>query len=225
MIVSTDTSIGIQCSKCGELQFNTLSAFSFSHFSKKNFYCSCGAPLLTVTNNKRGNFSIEYPCIYCGQSHYILARRGFIWGNEILELACSEKKLPIGYIGPRKEVISSCQEIKNSFVKFASELVKDEGSESEFENFLVVYAVMERLCKLVERDLLGCRCGNSNLAVEILHDRIELICEKCSAVGVINTNNNDILSIIDSMGMIFLEENMSWFINDSYNDQHLVKNK
>ncbi len=106
MIVSTDTTIGIQCSKCGEVQFRTLSVFSFSHFNKESHCCSCGAPLITLTSFERGNFRIEYPCIYCGESHYILAKRNTIWGEELLQLACREKEIPIGYIGPRLKVVA-----------------------------------------------------------------------------------------------------------------------
>lgn len=224
MIVSTTTTIGIQCSKCGELQFRTLTVFAFSHFNKESYCCSCGAPLLTLTSFERGNFSIEYPCIYCGESHYIFAKRGLIWGEDLLQLACKEKEIPIGYIGPRFKVMNSCQEIRKTFIQLASELVNDEET-FEFDNFFVVYAVMEKLGKMVERSQLGCRCGNHNLAVEILTDRIEIVCELCQAKGIIYTDNKEILRILDSIGSIFLEENMTWFLNDSYLSHNLVKNK
>lgn len=224
MIVSTDTTIGIQCSKCGEVQFRTLSVFCFSHFNQESHCCSCGAPLITLTSFERGNFRIEYPCIYCGESHYILAKRNTIWGEELLQLACREKEIPIGYIGPRLKVASACQEIKKTFIQLASELVNDEET-SEFDNFFVVYAVMEKLGKMVEHRQLGCRCGNHNLAVEILADRIEIVCESCQAVGLIYTDNKEILRILDSIGSIFLEENKTWSLNDSYQGQNLVKNK
>lgn len=225
MIVPTITTIGIQCSKCGELQFRNLSLFAFSHFNKESFCCACGAPLITLTSFEQGKFSIEYPCIYCGESHFILAPRSLIWGEELLPLVCSEKELPIGYIGPELKVVISCQDIKKTFVRLASELVNDEEAEGEFDNFFVVYAVMEKLGKMVEREQLGCRCGNNNLSVEILTDRIELVCETCQAAGIIYTNNKEILRILDGMRTIFLEENMTWFLNDPYQGHNLVKNK
>ena len=223
MIVSTITTLGIQCSKCGEMQFRTLSMFGFSHFNKENYYCSCGALFMTITSFERGVYSIEYPCIYCGDSHYIATKRGKIWGEDILQLGCSDKGLPIGYIGPRQQVINCCRGIKKEFVQFAYQLVNDEEKEPEFDIFFIVYAVMEKLGKMVERGQLGCRCGNKNLAVEILPDRIELICEACRAVGIIYTDNKEILHIIDGMGSISLEENMTWLLNDSDKGHHLLK--
>jgi hypothetical protein len=108
-------------------------------------------------------------------------RRELLWGDKLLELSCTAKELPVGYIGPQNQVVGSCQELKKTFVQVASELVKDEETEAEFENFFVVYAVMEKLSQMVERNQLGCRCGNHNLVVEILSYRIELICETCKA--------------------------------------------
>lgn len=214
MIVSAVVTVGIQCSKCGELQFVSLSAFAFSHFNQESFSCACGAALLTITSIERRNFSIEYPCIYCGESHYILTKRNTIWGEELLKLACNDKDLPIGYIGHKQEVTNSCQEIKSNFVKLASQLVNDGENEIEFDNFFIVYAIMERISKMVEREQLSCRCGNKNLSVEILSDKIEIVCQSCYAIGTIYTDNNEILRIIDSMGSIFLEDNMTWSPND-----------
>lgn len=225
MIVSTNTAIGIQCSKCGELQYRTLSAFAFSHFHKESFCCACGAPLLTMTNIEKGNFSIEYPCIYCGESHFMLAKRNLIWGEELLQLVCSEKELPVGYIGPRIKVVDSSQEIKKTFVKLASELVNDEGIDAEFDNFYVVYTVMEKLGKMVERRKLGCKCGNNSLVVEILPDYVELVCESCRSAGIIYTDNKEILNILDETGSIYLEENKRLFLNDSFINHNLVKNE
>lgn len=155
----------------------------------------------------------------------MLAKRDFIWSDKLLSLSCSEKELPIGYIGPDQQVIPLCEEIKKTFVQVASELVSDEEQEGEFDNFFIVYAVMEKISKMVERQMIGCRCGYNKLSVEILPDRIELECQNCHGVGVIYTDNKDILHILESMGSIYLEENMTWFLNGSYNDQNLVRNK
>lgn len=225
MIIPAVSSIGIQCSKCGQLQFRSLSAFSFSHFGRESFACACGAPLVTLSSFERGSYKIDYPCIYCGNVHSLLTKRKLIWGEELIQLTCKEKDLPIGYIGPENLVTASCQEIKKLFVQLASELVNDEEIETEFDNFFIVYAVMEKLSKMVERGQLGCCCGNNNLSVEILGDRIELVCQNCHAVGTIYTDNKDILRIIDGMGVIFLEENMTWFLNSPYKGGNLVKNK
>ncbi|HHV64436.1 MAG TPA: hypothetical protein GXX46_05125 [Peptococcaceae bacterium] len=225
MIIPTVATIGIQCAQCGELQFRTLSVFAHSHFNKESYCGACGAPLTTLTTYARGRYCLEYPCIYCGETHYIVVKREVMRRESLLELSCPAKELPVGYVGTQNEVVNACQDLKRTFVQVASELVKDEESEAEFENFYVVYAVMEKLSQMVERGQLGCRCGNHNLVVEILSDRIELSCGNCQALGVIHTDNKDILRILDRMVSIFLEESKTWFLLDSYPGHNLVKNK
>ena len=221
MIVPTITTLGIQCSKCGELQFRAFSLFTFSHFTKESYYCSCGALLLTITHIDKKTYSIEYPCIYCGESHFLLTKGSELWSEDILSLLCSNQELPIGYFGPKALVVNRCQEIKKKFVQLVCQLVNDEDKESEFDIFFVIYAVMEKLSRMVDQGKLGCRCGNKNLAVEILPDRIELACESCDALGIIHTNNKSILYTLDNMGCIYLEENMTLFINDTLENWHL----
>lgn len=214
MIILTDTMVGVQCSKCGELHFRTLSRFAFSHFNKEYFSCSCGAPLLTILKIEDSKFRIEYPCIYCGKTHQIVAKRSAVWGEDVLKLECQVKKLPIGYIGKRNSITGLCQEMKQGFVQFASQLVNDEEPDNDFEYFFIIYALMEKIGKMAEADLLGCKCGNNNLAVEILPEGIEIICEKCHAVGMISAADKEILSKIDHMAAISLEENMTTLINN-----------
>jgi len=216
MIIPAVTNLVIQCSKCGELQFRAPSLFNFSHFNKESYFCNCGGLLLTITHFNKQIFNIEYPCIYCGKHHFMATKRNVLWSDNILRLRCSDKKLAIGYIGPKSLIDNCCQEIKKNFLRFACQLVNDKEKEFEFEVFFVVYAVMEKLSKMVDQGKLGCRCGNKNLAVEILADRIELACERCNALGVIQTDRKDILYILDNLGSICLEENMTLKISDTY---------
>lgn len=215
MIVPTITTIGIQCSKCGQLQFWTFSVFVLSHLSKESYYCTCGACIMTINGKIRGYLEIEYPCIYCGHEHTLRARKTLARGESLLELVCKEKGLLIGYIGPQKEVDNSCREMKQNFFEFASQLVND-LKPAEFDNFFIVYAIMERIGKMVEGGRFGCQCDSDNLAVDILPDRIEFLCEDCGAKVIIRTDDKEILHIIDSMGAVFFEENVTRILNDSY---------
>lgn len=224
MIVPTTTTLGIQCSKCGELQFRAISLFTFSRFQKESFYCVCGAHIATLTQLEKGIFNIEYPCIYCGDTHSLITNRCFIRKKEILPLKCSAKNNLIGHLGPKDQVVNCCQDMKKNFVQFVCQLVNDEDKEPEFDIFFNVYGVMEKLGKMVERGLLGCRCGNKSLAVEILPDRIELNCDQCGALGIIYTDRKDILRTLDDLRSISLQENSVWVINDAFEDLHLQKN-
>ncbi|MGI5902140.1 MAG: hypothetical protein ACOX7U_06665 [Desulfitobacteriia bacterium] len=224
MMVSTMTTLVIQCSKCGKLQLKTLSLFHISQRDGESYCCECQTPLLKFTSFQRKICSLKYPCIYCGNSHRITVKRSKVWGEEVLPLVCLSKGLTVGCLGPRQEAEDIYQDLKKEFVQFLYQLVKDEEDSAEFDVFFVVYAIMEKLSKMVGSGKLGCRCGNDFLKVEIMPDRIELLCEKCRAAGIIHTDNKDILRIIDDMGSIFLEESTTWFLNDVFRNQNLQKN-
>ncbi|NLP43329.1 MAG: hypothetical protein GX351_01760 [Peptococcaceae bacterium] len=225
MIVSAIKTIGIQCSNCGELQLKTLSIFELSHFNEKSICRCCGASLVTLTVNERGYYTIQYPCIYCGESHFMVVKKDLIWGEKPLQLICKTENTPIGYIGSKQFVENSCQEIMKRFIQLVSQLLNEEEPDAEFDNFFVVYAVMEMLGKMAQTGRLGCKCGNNNLAVEIMSDCIEIKCSACRASGLIYTDNKEILRIINNMGTIFLEEDTTVLISDHYETNVLVKNK
>ncbi|AFV03925.1 hypothetical protein UNSWDHB_2781 [Dehalobacter sp. UNSWDHB] len=221
MIIQAVSTIGMLCSHCGKLQLKTLSVFSFVHLGKNSFICTCGTPLLTLISFESKKIGIEYSCIYCGTPHHLVTRRELIWGEQPLRLGCSDKELPVGYIGPESRVMELCTEIKKNFVRLASELTSDqEDLDVMTDDFFVVYGVIEILGRLVERKKLGCKCGNHNLTVEILPESVELICDLCKAMGIIYTDNKDILRILEQMGAITLEENEMRIINDSLKGNH-----
>jgi hypothetical protein len=195
MIVSAIKTIGIQCSNCGELQLKTLSIFELSHFNEKSICRCCGASLVTLTVNERGYYTIQYPCIYCGESHFMVVKKDLIWGEKPLQLICKTENTPIGYIGSKQFVENSCQEIMKRFIQLVSQLLNEEEPDAEFDNFFVVY------------------------------DCIEIKCSACRASGLIYTDNKEILRIINNMGTIFLEEDTTVLISDHYETNVLVKNK
>lgn len=216
MIFPTITTIGMICPHCGKLQYKTVSAFSFAHDERNNYICACGTPLLAMRCFKQKKISIEYHCIYCGRPHYKSTDRKSIWGTEPLTLVCTDKARPIGYFGPRQTVVELCQDTKKDFVDFVSELVTDEEEfDNQSDDFFIVYGVMEILDRMADRGQLSCECGNHDLTVEILPDKIELFCDSCKAVGIIHTGKMSILRILDELGKIRLESNMIQIFNDT----------
>jgi len=155
----------------------------------------------------------------------MVVKKDLIWGEEPLQLTCKAENTPLGYIGSKQFVENSCQEIMKRFIQLVSQLLQEDEPEAESDNFFVVYAVMEMLGKMAQAGKLGCKCGNNDLAVEIMADRIEIKCSACRASGIIHTDNKEILRIINNIGTIFLEEDATVFISDHYESSTLVKNK
>ena len=220
MILTTNTTIAIQCSQCGELEFHALSLFAFSRRGRKDLFCtSCGLRLASITSRNRRQFNVAYVCAYCGETHYLRLSRHAIWGKEALPLACPVVGASAGYIGPKQKVTQACHEREKSI----GELAVDLGYEEEFENPEVMLRILDHLHHLTKQGDLGCACGNRQLSYELLPDRIELYCECCEAVGVIYADSADNVRQVEGINSMYLEENKTWRINSPLRGQHISK--
>lgn len=219
MILTTNTTVAIQCPQCGELEFHALSLFAFSGRGRENLVCGCGTSLLSVTSRNRQQFNVAYACAYCGETHYLRLNRRAIWGKEALPLVCPDVEASVGYIGPKQKVAQACHEREKSIGELAVEL----GYEEEFENPEVMLRILDHLHRLAKQGDLGCGCGNHQLSFELLPDRIELYCEYCEAVGIIYADSTDNIRQIEGMSSLQLEENKTWLMNRPLRGQHLAK--
>jgi len=219
MILTTNTTIAILCSQCGELEFHALSLFEFTRRGRKNLLCGCGLQLMSVTSSNRQQFNVTYACAYCGDTHYLRLNRPAIWSQDSLPLTCPAVEASVGYIGPKQKVTQACHEREKSMEELAVEL----GYEEEFENPEVMLWILDYLHRLAKQGDLGCACGNHQLSFELLPDRIELYCESCEAVGVIYADSSDNVQQIKGINEMYLEENKTWHINNPLRGQHLSK--
>ncbi|MDQ7093009.1 hypothetical protein REC12_05360 [Desulfosporosinus sp. PR] len=219
MILTTNTTIAIQCSQCGELEFHAISLFAFSQQGRKLLHCGCGRQLVSVASRNRQQFNISYACAYCGETHYLKLNRHAIWGKEALPLTCPTVEASVGYIGPKQKVTQACHEREKSIGELALEL----GYQEEFENPEAMLRILDHLHLLAKQGDLGCACGNHQLSFELLPDRIELYCECCEAVGVIYADSADNVRQVEGINSMYLEENKTWRINSPLRGQHLSK--
>lgn len=219
MILTTNTSVAIQCPKCGELEFNALSLFAFAGKGRENFYCQCGEPLLSVASRDHRHFNLSFHCAFCGEVHYLRLKRSVIWGKGVLPLVCPEVEASTGFIGPKQKVNQACHEREKSISELAAEL----GYEEEFENPEVMLKLLDHLHYLAKNGALSCGCGNRHLSFELLPDRVELYCEDCEAVGVIYGDSAENIRVFEGMKSLKLEENKTLLINRLQRANQLAK--
>lgn len=219
MILTTNSTVAMQCSQCGELEFNAISLFAFSRSGRKNLHCCCGFQFMSVTSRNSQQFNISYDCAYCGETHYLRLNRHAIWGKEALSLTCPGVGASVGYIGPKQKVTHACREREKSMGELAVEL----GYEEEFENPEVMLWILDHLHSLAKQGDLGCACGNHQLTFELLPDRIELYCECCEAVGVIYADSSNNVRQIEGINSLYLKENKTWLINSPLRGLHISR--
>ncbi|KJR47052.1 hypothetical protein UF75_2578 [Desulfosporosinus sp. I2] len=219
MILTTNSTIAMQCPQCGELEFHALSLFTFSRPGRKNLHCGCGFQFMSVTSRNSQQFNLSYDCAYCGETHYLRLNRHAIWGKEALPFTCPSVGASVGYIGSKQKVTHACREREKSMGELAVEL----GYEEEFENPEVMLWILDHLHRLAKQGNLGCACGNHQLTFELLPDRIELYCECCEAVGVIYADSSDNVRQFEGINSLYLKENKTWLINSPLRGQHISR--
>jgi hypothetical protein len=202
MIINTGTILGLRCSKCGKLSFHVVSLFAFSGSGTIRLNCDCGAIAAIISTTNKKKFSLQVDCSMCETNHVYYYTLKEIWSPEILSLICMETGLEIGFIGPKAKVKEAWYNQEKAII----DLVEDAGFSDFFDNPDVMYQVLEYLNTISEKGQLECRCGNTNIDLEILPDRLELGCSDCGARGVIFAETKADLLALKQLNKIQLSD-------------------
>lgn len=179
MLVATKTTLALRCAQCGRLDVHDLSLFSFSGNRSVQFRCTCGAVKLTIAQ-KGSQFWLQFPCFLCEGTHFIYFSRAAFWAPEVKPIACLETGLDVGFFGQEQEgVREKLAGLEPEPDRAAAELAEEAGFDEYFENPAVMYEMLGRLHELAEGGRLRCACGNSQVQVDVLPNRLELTCPTC----------------------------------------------
>lgn len=202
MVFNTHTVLGLRCAKCGKLNFHALSLFSFSGNRSVRFTCDCGSVDTVIGMTNRHKFSLQLDCGMCESTHVFYYTLKELWAPELLTLLCTETGLEIGFAGPGEKVKEAWREQDKTLL----DMVEDVGFSDFFDNPDVMYQVLEHLNLISEQGLLECRCGNTNIDLEVLPDCLELGCADCGARGMIFARSKSDLFALKQMDRIQLSE-------------------
>ena len=192
-MIPTTTVLAIHCIGCGEIEYISLSLFSFSGSNSVTLNCSCGYELAKITTKKRKDFWIQYTCAMCEDRHLLKVAKNRLWFNETdFDLLCEETDIEVGYIG-------SIENIKEKIEKQDQFLVEWANKPDFVNRAPMMYEVLEYVYDMAENDRLFCACGSYEIEIEIVQfsDNIMLTCERCKAAGKIMTDKGeDFLQIL-----------------------------
>jgi len=202
MVINTSTVLAMRCPKCGRLNFHAISLFAFSGSHSVVINCECGTSVMmcSIANNKK--FSLQTDCGMCETNHIYYYSLKELFSSNVLPLECLETGLEIGFLGPKSKVKEALVNQERTFV----DIVEDVGFKDFFDNPEVMYQVLEYLNCISEEGSLTCRCGNTNIDLEILPDRLELGCSDCGSKGIIFAETNGDLLVLKQFGRIELSD-------------------
>ncbi len=202
MVINTGTVLAMRCPKCGKLNFHVVSLFSFSGKKNVSFDCDCRESTIVISTTNYKRFSLKTGCGMCETNHIYYFSYKELFSVEVFPLICLETDLEIGFVGPKERVRDA---IKNQERTFA-DLIEDTGFNKFFDNPDVMIEVLEYLNVISEKGSLTCHCGNNNIDLDILPDRLEMVCSDCGNRGVIFGKTKEDLLTLKKLGKIELSE-------------------
>lgn len=197
MLVTTKTTLALRCASCGRLDVHHLSLFDFSGGRTVQLTCSCGAHKLTI-GQKGHQVWLQFPCVLCESTHFVYFPRGAFWAPELKQITCPESGMDVGFFGLERGS-SGEPEPEGERVAGAEELVEEAGFDDYFDNPQVMYQMLNRLHGLAADGKLRCLCGNADVQVEVLPDRVELTCPSCGRWRPLKAESDQDLAKLDEI--------------------------
>lgn len=206
MIIDTSTTIAYKCSFCGAFQFTNVSLFEMSNIKETCFTCRCNGSSLVIAKEGSANYRIVIPCIGCGTDHIYLFSRRELMSRETSVLNCPRTGMQQCFIGSDEDVRKRIDNLEKEF----DELINMLGYDNYFVNTQVMFDSLNIIHDIAEKGNLFCECGNNDIELLLLSDRIYLRCKSCSANKIIYASSNEHLkNNLQTKHIILLDEGQS----------------
>ncbi|MCX7747135.1 MAG: hypothetical protein N2645_09625 [Clostridia bacterium] len=200
MLINMNLTIAYKCAVCGAFEFFSLPLFKLIQKKEIKYSCKCTKTGITVFQESQRDVTIKMPCIGCGGEHtFILSRKDIIC-RAMNILYCPVTGVPQCFAGNDQEVRRKI----DSLEKELDELIDMFGYESYFKNTQVMFDTLNKVHDIAEQGNLYCECGNNDIELVLLPDKICLNCRKCAGKRIINAATNEDLKIILMQEQILL---------------------
>jgi len=207
MIINTDITIAYKCSSCGTFEFFDISLFKLLFKKVCHHQCRCKKSRITVFGGNTKELRITIPCIACGEDHLFIISRKAILDNEVNIFYCPKTGMQQCFVGKDSEVRKKIDTLE----KELDELINMFGYDSYFENTQVMFDALNKIHDIAEHGSLYCECGNDDIELVLLSDRILLKCKKCIGNRVVNAASNEDLKHILTKHQIVLPSGFSGY--------------
>lgn len=186
MLIDTSLTIAYKCPQCGSFEFFNVSLFALVLKKEQKLICRCNKSYMIIDEEDSRHYKLHTPCIGCGEEHiFILSMKELLY-KDINVFYCPHTGMQQCFIGKdeavRKKIDSLEQEL--------DELIDMFGYDNYFKNTRVMLDSLNKVHDIAEQGNLYCECGNSDIEMVLLSDRIYLKCPKCSGNRVIYAATN-----------------------------------
>ncbi|MCX7922816.1 MAG: hypothetical protein N3B21_12535 [Clostridia bacterium] len=164
--------------------------------------CRCNNSSIRIIREDLKHYTLKMPCIGCGNEHAFVLGRREMFHRHINSFCCSETGVQQCFLGNDEEVRKKVDNVE----KELDELINMFGYDSYFKNTQVMFDTLNRIHDIAEQGNLSCECGNNDIELIMLSDKIHLKCSRCSGTKVISAASNEDLKNINLKKQILLME-------------------
>jgi len=112
--------------------------------------------------------------------------KDILYKNDINVLNCPESGMKLCFIGGDEEVRGKVDSFENELDK----LIDMFGYDSYFKNTQVMFDALNKIHDIAEQGNLQCQCGNSDIDLLLLSDKILLKCRNCDSNRIVYAASN-----------------------------------
>lgn len=185
MVIKTDATFAYKCYHCGMSEFVSTSLFRLVAKGECYHNCICGMEGIHLFQEKRG-ISVVVPCINCGDRHTFHMSAADVLHGKVHVLECPSTDMHCCVAGDDKKVRQSLDAIEAELEKMLDHF----GYECHFKNSHVMLYALNRIHDIAEKGGITCSCGSRDVDLNLLEDRVVLICGHCGGTRAIQASSN-----------------------------------
>lgn len=186
MLIDTSVTIAYKCYSCGAFEFFNTTLFKFLQKKEHLFTCRCNNSSILIIQENRRTFRITIPCIGCGSEHTFILPRKDLLSKVVSVLYCPETGMQQCFIGNDEDVRKKIDNLEREL----DDLINLFGYDNYFKNTQVMFDALNKIHDIAEAGNLSCECGNRDIELIMLPDKICLKCTKCSGSKIIEASSN-----------------------------------
>lgn len=206
MIIRQNRTVTYVCPACGSNHFEDISLFDFSGKSGVVISCRCGKSQLTIETHDYKKYSVDVPCIGCGDRHKLIMGFYELWVGTVKTIKCEYTGVELCLIGKDGEVRRHLDTLELKKDALANTI----GFEKIFSNSTVMLEIFNKINDIAEKNNIVCECGCKNASVYLLYEKIILQCTRCSGLKIVSAKDNFDLKAISQNDQIILYKQIQY---------------
>jgi len=206
VLIDANITIAYKCSFCGSYKFFNTTPFTLLYDNKYSGTCRCDKSRIYIARDGIEGYSITVPCINCGNSHVLYLNKRNLLFKDLNVFYCPETGMHQCFIGKDELVRKKI----DSLEKELDEIIDAFGYDDYFVNTRVMLDSLNRIHDIAEQGSLYCECGNNDIELALLSDKIYLKCKRCSGSKVIYAaSNKDLKDILTKQYIILMSDSQT----------------